>query len=596
MHPKCFGGTVAWRLQKSGQLLMAPEVGVPGPKSVKTERKIVWRGRADFFRLVPLAAVVLVFWWFFGRYGFNPTDDGFILGQSWRMLQGETPHVDFTSPRPLGSAILHLPELLNPWGTLAVSRLVVALQLMWIAIATVEMFPALRKKGRIEHFCLVTIAFIVNVGVWPLMAWHTIDGLFFGATALWLSVRPVTTGRWSWYQWGALWLIAGFAPLIKQGFLIVPLLVVLLLVVHRRWRALFFAPLALIPGVLYLLFTIETPGGVTGQLYSGSILELYTPLSAFIAGVTDSRGTLVMVCVLSAVFLLRFGVGSRVVNMFIALGLVTAPILLLGRMEGFSIGGFWSYSAIMCLLALTALLVRDVQRLAAIVAIFGLAYAVAMSWGAPAPTLLAGTLLVFSVSLVLDEYQLQEETPRHGILFVAALLLVVSVAVSLVLQSRTVDVYKEIAQDGLTATVDDSKFWLIKMSPQSAAYVEDVRSCLRKYPASKVAILPDGAGLYPLLGMTNPFHSDWWLIQEQSADHLERVESQIQELNADRDWLVLFQSYSLFDLRNLSVSEVTETGQPFSYIPADTRILGSLDGIEVECGSLTGEYSVGLGE
>jgi len=31
------------------------------------------------------------------RFGFNPTDQGFILAQSWRLLHGEIPHADIVS-------------------------------------------------------------------------------------------------------------------------------------------------------------------------------------------------------------------------------------------------------------------------------------------------------------------------------------------------------------------------------------------------------------------------------------------------------------------------------------------------------------------
>src|SRR6266498_2935031 len=49
-----------------------------------------------------------------GRFGFHPTDQGFVLGQSWRLLHGEIPHRDLISARPLGSAALHVVDFLLP--------------------------------------------------------------------------------------------------------------------------------------------------------------------------------------------------------------------------------------------------------------------------------------------------------------------------------------------------------------------------------------------------------------------------------------------------------------------------------------------------
>ena len=48
----------------------------------------------------------------FSPYGFNPTDEGFVLSATNRVLHGQIPHVDFSSVRPLGYAYLHIPELL----------------------------------------------------------------------------------------------------------------------------------------------------------------------------------------------------------------------------------------------------------------------------------------------------------------------------------------------------------------------------------------------------------------------------------------------------------------------------------------------------
>jgi hypothetical protein len=48
----------------------------------------------------------------FSKYGFNPTDEGFVLSTTNRILHGQIPHVDFSSVRPVGYAILHIPELL----------------------------------------------------------------------------------------------------------------------------------------------------------------------------------------------------------------------------------------------------------------------------------------------------------------------------------------------------------------------------------------------------------------------------------------------------------------------------------------------------
>ena len=537
----------------------------------------------------PVVLAVL-FWWFQGRYGFNPTDDGFVLAQSWRLLHGEIPHVDFTSPRPLGSAILHLPEVLLPWGTLAFSRLIVTFQLVWVAIASVDLFPTIRERSVLERLSLVTIAFLLTVGTWPLMAWHTIDGIFIGVSVLWLAMREAPLGRWRHVQWGGLWLLAGFAPLVKQGFVIVPVLAAMVLIAQRRWTALRYAPVGVVPGALYLLFTAATPGGLSRQLYSGSAQELFGPLRTLMHTVIGTNGPIVLVGVVAAVLLLRLGRGPRGVNVALAIGLVTGPTLLLGRAESFGLGGSWPYIAVITVLALAVLLVRDVRRLVVVVALLGLAYSASMSWGVPSPSLLVGPLVACAIMLVLEEgASLSAGLPDRRAVLAAVLVLVVLVTV-LVLQARSKFTYAELPRAELSATVDDPRFAFILMSPQSSAYVEGVKQCIARHPASDVAILPDGPGLYPLLGIHNPFEIDWWLNAEQSPDHPGRVDATIDALNARGDWLVLVQSYSLFELPKLALDEVDDRGRPFAYTAADKAILDRLNGESVECGSLSGEY------
>src|SRR5947209_7722457 len=72
---------------------------------------------------VPMVLVA----WLFGttaNVGFNPTDDGYVLSQAYRILHGAVPHKDLISPRPLGSAVIHLVDFLVPLPLLEASRLV----------------------------------------------------------------------------------------------------------------------------------------------------------------------------------------------------------------------------------------------------------------------------------------------------------------------------------------------------------------------------------------------------------------------------------------------------------------------------------------
>jgi hypothetical protein len=68
--------------------------------------------KKNIYDSVFILIVTTICHFLFSKYGFNPTDEGFVLSSSNRLLHGQIPHVDFSSVRPLGYAYLHIPELL----------------------------------------------------------------------------------------------------------------------------------------------------------------------------------------------------------------------------------------------------------------------------------------------------------------------------------------------------------------------------------------------------------------------------------------------------------------------------------------------------
>ncbi len=67
-------------------------------------------GRRGVLPLLWPVALCLAIYASSGSLGFNPSDEGLVLAQARRVVQGGTPHIDIVSPRPLGSALLHAPE------------------------------------------------------------------------------------------------------------------------------------------------------------------------------------------------------------------------------------------------------------------------------------------------------------------------------------------------------------------------------------------------------------------------------------------------------------------------------------------------------
>jgi hypothetical protein len=180
------------------------------------------RGQAGWpVRLAMALVMALAAHFSLSRLGFNPTDDGFILAQSRRLLSGEVPHLDFISIRPVGSALLHIPELLvGADHAFLVSRLV-----YWLEVATagwcwLEMLLSAtgRKVNAVTAGVLLSMAFMLSSHAFPPMAWHTVDGIWLASLGL-LALRS-GGGR---VPLLGLALIGG-ASLCKQNFLpLIPL-------------------------------------------------------------------------------------------------------------------------------------------------------------------------------------------------------------------------------------------------------------------------------------------------------------------------------------------------------------------------------------
>ncbi|HKQ58713.1 MAG TPA: hypothetical protein VJY35_12665, partial [Candidatus Eisenbacteria bacterium] len=209
----------------------------------------------------------------FSPLGFNPTDDGFVLAMSRRLLEGQVPHRDFISIRPVGSALLHAPEVwLGGTHTYWLSRLVVWLELALIAGSWVRIARNMRGRAwsAAESALMLTIAIALSSHTFPIMAWHTIDGLALGSLGLALASAGTPRRRIAGY------LLVGSAVLCKQNFaLLVPAGIVLFGDLRRAgaWLA------AAAPAALYILFLAVTGAlGDAVQQMSSQTDVLHTTL------------------------------------------------------------------------------------------------------------------------------------------------------------------------------------------------------------------------------------------------------------------------------------------------------------------------------
>lgn len=544
------------------------------------------------WRIIAPAILILVFWRTQALYGFNPSDDGFILAQSWRLIHGEIPHVDFTSPRPLGSAFIHAPIALLPMGMLAISRLFVVFQFFWIAKMSMKI---VFKESELERtfigFSLTAITFLINIGTWPIMAWHTIDGIFVGVTAIAIAKTNVEKSQDRILHWVVPLLLAGIAPLIKQGFAVVPVLMLLLIIAAKMKSLIPWAGLMLLPSVLFLIATIQTPGGLLSQLHSGSKREILEPVKIFVNGVRSggfhSLTTALVVLLFGSLIISRRS--PKLALLGSILSIITA--VRISVLQDFSMFNFWADCFVLIVLFLLVAFCRNLIDFVLYGSMLALAFAASLSWGVPNPSLLGGSILLVAVGLV---HSVNRKVSLFRPIPNSVLCVVLGVAVVFtsvfVYQTRSRNTYSEPPRELLTSSVDLPQFMFIQMSRNTAEYLNSIQFCLSQYPAETIVVLPDGPGLYPLFSNVNPFDSDWWLGAERATDKERRDLETVQELNDRDDWLVLVQSYFVFDLARISNEDVNLKREMFFHNSEDKRVFDELDGELISCKSFTGKY------
>lgn len=209
-------------------------VATPAPAS----RRDAW-----IVALVALVAAPLAAHLAFSRFGFHPTDDGFVLAYARRLLDGEVPHRDFVSIRPVGSALLHAPWLvLGGDHALLLARFVAWCELALVAWCGVTLAQRLagRAFGVAHALALFALAFALGAHTFPVMPWHTLDAIALACAGLVLAASPRTGPKAAGY------VLLGAAVLCRQNFLpLAPLAALLLGDRRRAWvAACFAAPLA----------------------------------------------------------------------------------------------------------------------------------------------------------------------------------------------------------------------------------------------------------------------------------------------------------------------------------------------------------------
>jgi hypothetical protein len=475
-------------------------------------------GRSLYGLLVCLVPVLAHL--FFSSLGFNPTDDGFILAYSRRMLDGQVPHRDFISIRPIGSALLHSPfVLLGGDYTYWIDRLAVWCEFAVIAWAWVAIITRCARIDltRVERFALYLIAFMFSTHIYAIMAWHTVDGLFLVSAGLLLCMRETTSCKLIGYA------VIGTACLCKQNFAVMGPACLVLLGDWRRpryWAAVLTPPLLY---TVYLLAMSALPNailqlgaqsdlvrtGVTRYLTSGETLVGLLTGCVLGLAVSWTRG--------SGIHAARRGM-RKLLGMIGASGVLLYCALALG-VGGTIAGDTYSEHASFVLLgavvgATVYLLIARRQlsgpaRAGALAAVT--AWSASISIGYNNPALMGGSLAIVLLAYAQITGDADDATRRLGRLRTVLLGTVLVLTVVKYGIAREQHIYLEQPAAHLTYALDGvfPGGRLLRTNRNTYDFLRDLQRAVLKTKGQPYAIVPECSGYWAKAAQLNPLPIDW---------------------------------------------------------------------------------------
>lgn len=503
--------------------------------------------------------------------GFNPSDDGVVLAQSWRLLNGETPHQDFISIRPAGSGYMHMIDYFLPGPLVLSSRWLTIIEYLIysILITIILIISWFREASRRQQAAMLVVAglpvFLLNINHYNLFAWTTTDALFWFSIALFSWFRVKETAARHRYWWLFLAIFSAVASLLcRQTFLLPSLLLFILIFRHLLGngsaRDCWWAGAGLLPGLLYLGMLI----------LSGSVPEFVRQMTGrtelwetgFVAFTNHFWRSPVILLFIPAVFsglikiwLLETGKKTDTINVILItqkyitiIGILCLSFMLFLLPEHLfrvSFGLFW-------MLVLAVLLVyfergRSGQGYGLAGWILLLAWTSAISLGDNAPVFASGWLASGGILLLI-------RNDTTGIrLMGSRWVRYAGVCVALVLLCMWIPAQKsnnyrdlpagQLSREGGDLFPDLAK---IRLNQEVYSYLAEVRRIYEETgsPRGRFAVWPNNALVYKFLDSPNPFTLDWMQAAEFAGSE-ERLLAEVRRIATEKDLVILVEKYNV---------------------------------------------------
>lgn len=493
---------------------------------------------AAYLTLGPLLCHLLL-----SPLGFSPTDDGFTLAYSRRLLNLQIPHLDFISIRPVLSPLLHVPDLLfSKDYVFLISRGIV-----WFEVATATWlwsratFRHIPSVGELERFFVTLLAFHCSLSVFVLTAWHTIDGLLFAAIGVYLlHALPQSRG------WLA-FVCFGLAILCKQSFVFAPFLIILILKEYRSWRNI----VGVVSPVAAYALIIGSAGGFADLIIQ---ISSHTDLSAVAIkpflnrefGIGLALSAIVALASLvrcdnqeSVVYSLRFFIFSVAPALAYLFCLATCTFLF--EFSRFLFGIVCGSLILMsCFPGFRSSNLRVATGVASL-----FAWSSSLSLGSNWTVLASGSMIIclFAYGVDREPKEAVPDAGRFAVVKVIATAAVSLVALTCFISARQRVIYRDLPSSQLVASLDDilPGGRGIRTNQRTAMFLTELRDLSRvsRSLGRTYVVVPDCAGWWVASEQQNVLPIDWPQDRELSEDELAiRVIRVLDSLRESNDVLV----------------------------------------------------------
>lgn len=439
----------------------------------------------------------------FSWMGFSPTDEGWILAYSRRLLAGQVPHRDYLRVQIPGTEFFHAPEVLfGGEYTYWISRFVAWLQIAVIAWAWPIILSKLSGRDLTwqRKSILSLICFAFTACTFPVIVWPTYDGLFFISIGLLLVLRQGSLSKLCGY------FLIGLSYVCKQNFIVVFPVVLLVL---DDWKRLRYWIAASLPGAAYVgsMLVLGAMPDVLIQVGSATpfveraVLPVLTRWNVLLG---------IALGLVSIGFLTRRKPWASVVGLVS----VNAVVLLCGLALSTELYWYSNYVswglfgfALGAVLAERFFSAGDREAAKAGLVAVVVAWSIAISNGFNFPTLGCGVLALFLMYSVLQDFE-KSSGYRYALASNVALM---AVCLAAFFVGRNQHIYRDLPASRLTARLDGvlPGGRLLRTNPNTFAFLSDLNVAISETHGERYAIIPGFPAYWVKGQQLDPLPIDW---------------------------------------------------------------------------------------